>query len=29
MLMIMKNVYEKIILQDDEHNDKIDLDGVD
>ena len=29
MLMIMKNVYEKIILQDAEHNDNIDLDGVD
>ena len=24
-----ENVYEKIILQDDEHNDNIDLDGVD
>ena len=29
MLMIMKTVYEKIILQDAEHNDNIDLDGVD
>ena len=29
MLMIMKNVYEKIILQHAEHNDNIDLDGVD
>ena len=30
MLIIMKkNVYEKIILQDAEYNDNIDLDGVD
>ena len=29
MLMIMKNVYEKIILQNAEHDDNIDFDGVD
>ena len=29
MLIIIENVYEKIILQDAEHDDNIDLNGVD
>ena len=28
-MIIIENVYEKIILQDAEHDDNIDLDGVD